>query len=440
MKKLLLFLGIIFYHSLSAQNMLGVANSNLAGSAGMEINPASMLLMPYRWEINLITLNLSVENNYLSYSADHIFNSEGTHKDEHGGLVDHFSSGDKTANLHMMLKFPSFIYRTRTMAFAFHVSSRNDLSIRNVPSGLAKYLYEGKDYTPLYGTTINGEGIRAGGISWMEAGISFGKKIKKGDDNVLLIAGTGKVIGAIAGGFMKTNSGSMNIINDTTVLLNDLKGELDYASPTGIANPFSGRGAGFDIGICYVSNPYSGKSSMNQVINKKYNYRFGISLLDVGLVSFTRNAKSYNIENPSAIDSLVNKNTGRNKFVMSLPTALSVQYDYCLLPKWFVNVTAVQRLPIPMARVDRPNNLSATLRFETTSFEVDIPYSFYDYYQHRIGLGLRYHFFFIGSDKIGTFVNNDQITGLDFYLGIKLTNFDFLKKTKVRKGDCCPIF
>jgi hypothetical protein len=442
MKRLLLFIGIIFCHASFGQQMLGISNSNFAGSAGMELNPASMMLMPYKWEATLMTLHVSLENNYLSYSADKIFNSERVQQDKHGGLIDDFSPGDKNANLHIMLKAPSFIYKTRTMAFGFHTSVRSDLSIRNVPSALAKSLYEGKDYTPLYGTSIDGGGIRGGALGWMEAGISFGKKIKKGDDGTLLAAGTAKIVAAYMGAYMHVEEGGMNIVNDSTMQMNNINGELKYAVPTN-PSPMAvpGKGAGVDLGLCYVVvDPDAGSSTVNASPAKKYKYRLGVSLLDLGLVSFTRNAKTYSISNPTSMDSLIDESKAGNSFIMSLPTALSVQYDYCLLPKWFINVSAVQRVPVPMARVDRPNNVSATLRFETAWFEVAVPYSFYDYYQHRIGLGLRYHFFFIGTDKIGTFVNNDHITGLDFYFGIKLTNFDFKKKGKIRKGDCCPSF
>ena len=109
MKKLILFTGLVFCQSSYAQQMLGISNSNFAGSAGMELNPTSMMLMPYKWEATLLTFNISLENNYLSYSADKIFNNENVRQDKHGGLVDNSSSVDKTGNFHMMLKTPSFI-------------------------------------------------------------------------------------------------------------------------------------------------------------------------------------------------------------------------------------------------------------------------------------------------------------------------------------------
>src|SRR5204862_6400458 len=118
------------------------------------------------------------------------------------------------------------------MAYRLHASIRSDLIIRNVPVALAKSLYEGKDYAPLYGTSIDGGGIRGGALSWMEAGISMGKKIKKGPDKTLLAAATLKYVAAYMGAYMKVDEGTMTIVNDTLKLMNNVKGEMDDAVPT----------------------------------------------------------------------------------------------------------------------------------------------------------------------------------------------------------------
>ena len=83
---------------------------------------------------------------------------------------------------------------------------------------------------------------------------------------------------------------------------------------------------------------------------------------------------------------------------------------------------------------------SATIRYETPFFEVAFPYSFYDYYRHRIGVAMRFHGFFIGSDKLGTFVGNGDITGADFYLGLKVNSFDFRRKPRAGHHVGCPAY
>ena len=87
--------------------------------------------------------------------------------------------------------------------------------------------------------------------------------------------------------------------------------------------------------------------------------------------------------------------------------------------------------------VKRANSVSMAVRYETPFFEVSMPYSMYDYYRHRIGFAMRYRYFFAGTDKLGTFVGQGDITGLDVYFGIKLTNFDFKKKNT---SLCCKSY
>jgi len=332
------------------------------------------------------------------------------------------------------------------MAFGFHTAVRNDCSIRNVPATLAKYFYEGSNYSPLYGTNIDAQGLHGGALTWAEAGISVGKNLTKDEENNWLVAVTVKYINAFQGAYFKVNTGSINVVNDSIMYPDNLNAEFQYAVPDNPAHLISyptGQGAGVDFGICYVSNPYDGKPTLNAALNKKYNYRIGISLLDFGFVSFTRNANKYHYNvhlsgDITNIDSLIDAGKIDDKFMMGLPAALSLQYDYCLAPRWFLNCTAVQRIPLLMAQVERPNNLSASIRYETTSFEIGVPYSLYDYSQLRLGMALRYKFIFLGTDKLGSFVHikDDRVSGADFYFGLKLTNFTFMTKPKARKP--CP--
>ena len=70
MKRILLLFLVLFAQHSSAQDMWGIANSNYAGTAGMNLNPASMMLTPYCWEASLVTVNISVENNYIGLVKD----------------------------------------------------------------------------------------------------------------------------------------------------------------------------------------------------------------------------------------------------------------------------------------------------------------------------------------------------------------------------------
>jgi hypothetical protein len=461
MKQYLTLMIVIASLSANAQEMLGIANSNFAGNMGMGLNPSSMLLMPYRWELNLISGDIFLENNYVSYPKNQIISTpEGQVPLPHGGLLDSYTSSPKNAHARTFLRLPSFIYRTREQAFGFHIAARTDVSLRNVSPELAKFSYEGLGYTPLVGTPITVDPFRVGGMTWAELGLSYGKILPKGNDR-MIVAGTASFINAFQGMYLINNGIDLIVNNDTTLTIQNIDAELGFALPSssGDALTITGRGLGLNLGVCFVKNPYRGVFEKSRTVDRKrYDYRLGVSAIDIGIVSFTKNSYFYDINNSSAtfgnynsvnprgvngMDSLIRNTfiTGAssmdNSFALMLPMAASAQFDVCLHPRWYMNATVVQRVNPPMPHIDLPNIVSASLRYETSYFEIAIPYSFYDYYLHRIGAAVRYRFLVLGTDKLGPYVTNNDVTGVDFYFGIKLSNYDFTRPGKrVRQNSC----
>ncbi|MBL0096833.1 MAG: hypothetical protein IPP46_10320 [Bacteroidetes bacterium] len=50
---------------MQGQEMLGIRSSNYAGLQGLGINPSSMIDSRLKWDINIITVGVSLENDYL---------------------------------------------------------------------------------------------------------------------------------------------------------------------------------------------------------------------------------------------------------------------------------------------------------------------------------------------------------------------------------------
>lgn len=464
MKTRLLFLALLISTISHAQDMLGLANGNYAGNAGMAMNPTSMVLMPYKWEVSLISVNLSLENNYIGLPRKKITSaSESGNNEPMGGLREYYSSGTKSANMHLALGMPAFIYRFNDMAVGFHMTIRNDFSAHNLPGEILKIASSQNKFDALHGKTIDLGGMRLGDLTWLETGISFGKQLSKSETRKWLAAGTFKYLTAFQGSYFGISEGKFNAPNDSTIGITSIKGTLDYSYVNNQYDAIKFRCSGFgvDVGLTYVSNPFTQKYSQGRpVAMKKYDYRLGASLIDFGFINFSNNAHALDfntaavnfndlantqVNGQSGVDSLVYASAmnGRpigDHFLMSLPTGLSAQYDLCLKPRWYFNATAIQRVPMPTARVDRPNMVAAAIRYETPFFEVGIPYSLYDYYRHRIGLAMRYHFFYMGTDKIGTFVGKSDITGVDVYFGFKFTEFEFRKKAKTGKHVGCAAY
>ncbi|HLG34946.1 MAG TPA: hypothetical protein VI757_08715 [Bacteroidia bacterium] len=464
MKRFLILILFVISAGANAQEMLGIANSNFAGNMGMGLNPASMLLMPYRWELNLISGDLFLENNYVAYPKNRIIpTSEGQVTLPHGGFLDSYSLTPKNAHARTFLRLPSFIYRTREQAFGIHTAVRTDISLRNISADLAKLSYEGFGYTPLGGIPVTINPFRIGGMTWTEIGLSYGKIFPKGNDRII-VAGTVSFINAFQGLYFINNGTDLTINSDTTLTVQNIDAEVGFAFPTssGDALTINGRGLGLNLGFYFVKNPYRGVFEKSRTIDRKrYDYRLGVSLIDAGMVSFTKNSYVYDINNSSTtfnnynsvkpvgvngMDSLIRNTfiTGAssmdNSFALVLPMAVSSQFDVCLHPRWYANATVVQRVNPPMPHIDLPNIVSASLRYETSYFEIAVPYSFYDYYLHRIGVAVRYRFLVLGTDKLGPYVTNNDVYGFDFYFGIKLSNYDFTRPGKRTRQDHCAAY
>lgn len=464
MKRYLTLIIVVTSLSTNAQEMLGIANSNFAGNMGMGLNPSSMLLMPYRWELNLISGDIFFENNYVSYPKNRLTStSEGQVTLPHGGLLDNYTSSPKNAHVRTFLRLPSFIFRTGEQAFGFHIAARSDISLRNVSADLAKLSYEGLGYTPLGGIPIPISPFRIGGMTWTEIGLSYGKILPSGNDRIIL-AGTASFINAFQGLYLINNGIDLTVNNDTTLTVQSIDAEVGFALPSSSdeALTITGRGLGLNLGFCFVKNPYRGVFEKSRSVGRKrYDYRLGVSVIDAGIVSFTKNSYVYDINNSSTtfnnfnsvkpsgvngMDSLIRNtfingtSSMDNSFALVLPMAVSSQFDVCLHPRWYANATIVQRVNPPMPHIDLPNIVSASLRYETSYFEIAVPYSFYDYYLHRIGVAVRYRFLVVGTDKLGPYVTNNDVYGLDFYFGIKLSNYDFIRPGKRGRQDHCAAY
>ena len=464
MKHILTLIIVVAAFGAQAQEMLGIANSNFAGSMGMGLNPASMLLMPYRWEANLISGDIFLENNYVRYPKSRLTSTPETSiPTPHGGMLDNYSLSPKNAHVRTFLRLPSFIYRTREQAFGIHTAVRTDISLRNVSADIAKLSYEGLGYTPLGGIPITVPEFRLGAMTWTEIGFSYGRIFPRGN-NRLIVAATASLINAFQGAYFINNLTNLTVKNDTTLDITYMSAEAGFAIPSNKNDVFTinGKGVGMNIGFCYVKNPYRGVFEKSRTIDRKrYDYRFGVSLIDAGMVSFTKNSYAYSINGSSTtfnnfnsvkpngingVDSLLRSNfingtsSIENSFALVLPMAVSSQFDVCLHPRWYLNASIVQRVNPPVPHIDLPNIVSASLRYETSYFEIAVPYSFYDYYLHRIGAAIRYHFLVLGTDKLGPYVTDNDITGMDFYFGIKLSNYDFTRPGKRARQDHCAAY
>lgn len=465
----LLSASLVTFSHLYAQEMLGIVNSNFAGNVGLPLNPASVVGMPFTREFNIFSVDVSAHNNYLYYPAGEkgfikLITGRGLGQ---GIASDYYTTRpDKQLYANVFLLGPSILRSSNSFGWAFHTAVRVNASVQDLNYHLAKFIWDGFDYAPQHNISYSTGPFQANYLQWYELGFTYGRAITQSKSGMLTAGATLNLnLGANAA-YINNNRMDYVVPNSKLLVVNSISAVYGHTitdnSPQAI-DYFSikGFGAGINLGAQYYKDRNERAYTSHNRNIKKYTYKMGATLLDIGFIHFGQQANTVKFSNDSTFwpgidttkfqglndfDQLLNYQfTGtpdllddKNSFNMFLPGAASLQFDYNLYQAFYANATWVQRIGIFTPQIKRANQLTFTVRYETRNFEAAIPYSFYEYYKHRLGIALRYKWFFIGSDKLGPVLDLWDVDGIDFYLGIKLTSNKALKRTG-GKNDC-PAF
>src|SRR5688572_10294424 len=252
-----------------------------------------------------------------------------------------------------------------------------------------------------------------------------------------------------------------------TLIVNSVTGSYAHSLSDGentLEKPFKPRGigGGADIGITYYRGRNHGAGDCNQTAEniKKYNYRIGFSFIDIGVIHFGKQAKVFSFNDASTVwpeidsvkftsisatDTAISNHfygdpyasQSGDDFSIFTPTALSLQFDYCIIPRVYANATIIQAVPLSKTSVVRASQIAVTARYETRKFEVALPFTMYEYSKPQLGLALRYKFFVLGTDRLGSFTGLWDTTGYDLYFEFKMNVFKLRKKGG--KKPFCPV-
>ncbi len=456
---------------LCAQEMLGIVNSSCAGITGSVINPAVTVTSPFYLDINIVASDFFAENNYIylaneEYRFSRFFSKNPdfpTHGTEDKMIAyDYYSTKDKKGFISNRLIGPSVAVTVGRHSFGIVTGARNVMSTKNVPYEIAKFAFERIEYSPQYNINYtDNQKIFNAEMSWAEIGFNYSYVFKQESRDCWAAGITVKYLLGYAGGYAYVDHIDYLVSHHDTLIINNINAEAGYSLPLNyqtnevMNNPlFKGKGVGFDLGVIYQKKKQEVQKEIVEKLCSQnyipYQYKIGVSLLDIGHIRFTQNAEKLVLANVSAQWNNISSNdysTARdytnligeqffgdtttlikgNEITIALPTALSIQADVNFYKNWFINGTVVYPLHFSKSGLIRPALLAVTPRYETALFDVSLPISLFDWTDPRIGLSARYKGFFIGTEKLSGFFHHKDFTGLDFYFGIKIS---------LRKGDC----
>lgn len=468
---------LLFLSNSYSQEMLGISTSNYSGTNGIQFNPSYAAQSLLKWDINLITMDIFVDNNYIYMPQSNLFKfintastygtltTEGyrTNENENSVLKRYKKNNRKYVNENLTLRLPAIMISGKKSGFGLHLAVRSAVSVNRLHYSMAEVGYLGMVNPEVQLQDFSARGGRINTLTWGELGATYAKVIKDNKYQLEKIGITLKYLQGFGALYFNNKSFDYYIQPDSTPKRQDLLisninadyGYTDYNSFTG--NPGSwlkGFGAGMDIGYTFEKRSFfrpryelmKGNSGLKQY-KSNYKWKLGISLLDIGLIRFVKNSGRFVFDNVKndwyRVDTAdfadlhdwdtsmskrfydnINHSKQGNSFNIWLPSALSIQGDYYLGGSFYLNATLIQRIPhFHSSGVDRTNLLAITPRYETPLFDISMPIVLYQYQDPRIGLAARIGFFSIGTDKLGGFVGKHNFTGFDFYIAIKLMSF-----------------
>ena len=444
----------------NAQEMWGYANSNYSGVMGLHVNPAKIVGVPYEWEVNVLAADIFYDNNYMYLpklsdvkTQTTTAESGNTTNNNNNIFVEYTSPASKHAFVNANILGPSFIRNKGNYSWAVHTAMRVVASANGVPSALTQGFSTKFDYAPLHNAVFNDIKLNAAGMAFAEIGFTYGKVYMNRELHWLAWGATLNGLIGFDGMYLHAKAGEFSIPDSSSIALNHV--DLDYGHAFNESQAPRGYGASADLGIVYVHKRVHGAYECGKDADKKkrYQYKLGVSLIDLGFIGFNHEAARYRINDgtlrwnyidtakfntiedfDSQLSAHAGGTTATDHFKMFTPTAASVQFDYCFKPRLYANLSIVQRVPLSVRSVYRANSIALVPRYETRKFELSVSANMYEYEHVYLGAALRYSFFVLGTDRLSSFLGSN-VRSMDVFFGFKF-NSCMLQRTYKNKGNC----
>lgn len=456
---------------IQAQEMLGLTMGNYRGIAGNLVNPAGMTTNKVFLDINLVSADLFVRNNFAYIPKDDFIIWDAFKKDyefptygeDERNVIKYNNDKLKNATVNARVLGPSVMLQIGDHGFGLTTGVRYLMTGNRIPWDIAEFAYNGLDYSQLHNIEFNDYNTDFNTSAWMEIGLSYAYNVLKYYDQQLTVGISVKKLWGYAGGYVAANNIHYIVPDDSTINIQNVNAEMGYSLPINYDNneytssgpTFKGSGIGIDIGAVFIKKKEveidswrGGKLCSQKYID--YTYRIGVSILDIGRVKYTENAQMHSYEDVSkywsSIDTLQFNNLNTftqvlsstlygdpnaslvsNTIKVGLPTAFSLQADFNLQNNIYIAGFWIHPMRINMHSLRRPAQLAIIPRYETKFFELSVPISLYEYQYPRVGIAARFYFLTIGTERLGTYIGMADMNGLDIYASIKIG---------INKGSC----
>ena len=428
----------------SQQQYTGLSTDNFSGYATSFLNPASIANTTNKLSISSSLVRLR-SNNYLGANTSFMSRRFDNEKERHRN---HLSPGYNMNSFSADL-FSIYYEINHKNSIGYSTRLRQFGNIDGLPKELTRARDNKFDDSKPINTPIDFKALNFNQFFYNEHRFHYARVVheEKDSPHFLKFGIAYKVILGIDATYLYADEGSFRFTEDFGSEADFSGVEFQYGRAEK-ANSFSSRrnGFGIDIGFVYEYRPnrseylyeMDGETDLERFDKKKYLYKIGASIVDIGRVRFTKDSDSYDFLNtgtPIDVDNISSLGLGvrtsfsffkrfddlaadgtplasnEEKFNMNLPTIFSLQGDYRLNEKFYINYTTV----VPLMRRRDPHKVhlkalqSITPRYETDKIGVMVPVTFQRNAQVNLGLAGRIN---VKKAGVAIFAGSNNISGV----------------------------
>ncbi|HEY6902508.1 MAG TPA: hypothetical protein VI233_17745 [Puia sp.] len=295
------------------QNYTGIEGSPFAGAMGVANNPASILATPYKWDITILSTQLKNSTNAVSFhNISYLSHPDTIAYKWTPGNIRRFAAVNY--NLHL---FNARFLLGRKQAISFGMNLQSYTAIR---TGLTNYNDTLKNMNDFF--FINGPSTvyeaRMATSTWLELYATYSRTILDNGYGRLNAGATLKGMRGLSGAFAQLKNGGINrnaLANGET-LYNLLAGNFRYgysanydywhdslSTSKNIHDFFSHSqgGVAADFGLEYLVKTQALKAPDDDDDDYwDYEWKFGVSLLDVGWNNYNYGTQSRSASTPKS--------------------------------------------------------------------------------------------------------------------------------------------
>lgn len=449
--------------SLTAQGYQAIHGSPFAGSTGIFNNPAASVQSAYQWEFTLFSTQLKMSSNSPYIKNFSLKNRDSAELSLKEGYASRFLHTNADLGLFNGLYK---IDNRRAVSFGIRVRSYNH--IKTMP---LNYVDSISSFNSFLITNLNTPYVQ-GFIThtgWLEADLNYSQVLMETNTSKLSGGVTLQIMKGISGAFMKLNKlsylSSKNT-TDTSFTFTNGSGSLGYSD-----NYDTDPGAnavkdflkntitrfGLSLGVEYLT--YQNETGDNNPVN--YDWKIGVSLMDIGSNTFKPSANSLNFYNPAptiADNSVDNKLSGAtsmkdfkdslrtiftnssditDNYSISNPTRLIINIDKHLTNRFYLNgelsMNFFSASNYARLRTRELNLLTVTPRWETIGWGAYLPVQYNTQGQLWVGAAIKIGPLIMGFHNLGLLWKNPTLNGGGYLL---LSIHPFSKRNVLSKMEC----